>query len=145
MVVMSRMIREMKTIQLREIRGCIVGGCTAVIVDYILYTLLADVIGLMASKIISYIIGASVGFVINKFLAFHSKGFHISEILKYTALYSLSALMNSLINRGLIALDCGSLTAFLGATGVTTVINFLGQKFVVFRKATVMQAGMNQI
>lgn len=141
-VVMSRMIREMKTIQLKEIRGCIVGGSTAVLVDYILYTLLADAIGLVASKLVSYIIGASVGFVINKFLAFNSKGFHISEILKYAALYSLSALMNSLINRGLIALDCTSLIAFLGATGVTTIVNFLGQKFVVFRKTTIMQPGV---
>lgn len=139
---MSRMIREMKTIQLREVRGCIVGGCTAVLVDYILYTLLAESIGLMASKIVSYIIGASIGFVINKFLAFNSKGFHISEILKYAVLYEASALVNSLINRGLITLDCDALIAFLGATGVTTIINFLGQKFIVFRKTTVMQAGV---
>ncbi len=139
---MSRMIREMKTIQLGEIRGCIVGGCTAVLVDYILYTLLADAMGLVTSKVVSYVIGASVGFVINKFLAFHSKGFHISEILKYAALYGVSALMNAFINRGLLALDCVSLIAFLGATGVTTIINILGQKFLVFRKTTAMRVGV---
>jgi putative flippase GtrA len=139
---MSKMIRVMKTIQLREIRGCIVGGCTAVLVDYILYTLLVESAGLMASKIISYIIGASVGFVINKFLAFHSMGFHLSEILKYTVLYGISAVLNALINRGMISLDCIPLVAFLGATGITTIINFLGQKFIVFRKTTAMRAGI---
>lgn len=134
---MSRIVRGIKTIKIQEVCAYAISGTIAVIVDYILYLLLADLLGLVASKIVSYMIGATVGFVLNKIFAFHSKGFHMSEVLKYAALYSFSSIVNSLINRGMLTLGCTSLIAFLIATGSTTTINFLGQKFVVFRNVNV--------
>ena len=130
---MSTLVREIKSIKLQEIRGCIVGGCVAVLVDYIMYMLLMDELGVMSAKTVSYIIGASVGFVINKNLAFHSKGFLVSEIVKYIVLYGGSALLNAWINRNMVEEGYSPVSAFLTATAITTIVNFLGQKFVVFR------------
>ena len=134
---MSRVIRGIKTITIKEIGAYAMSGIIAVVVDYIFYLILSDALGLVMSKIVSYMIGATVGFVLNKFFSFHSRGFHISEILKYAVLYSFSAVINSLINRGLLSLEYASLISFIVATGSTTLVNFLGQKFVVFRNSAV--------
>ena len=56
------------------------------------------------------------------------------EIVKYCILYACSALINAGTNHLALKVFGIKLLAFLIATGVSTVINFLGQKFFVFRK-----------
>lgn len=119
--------------EVKEILRFLVGGGTAVIVDAVFYALLKQYINLSVAKAISYIFGAIVGFIINKLWTFQSKNFKISEILKYIVLYACSALINTAVNR-LVLLWGNTVFAFLCATGTSTMINFLGQKFVVFKK-----------
>ena len=120
---------------IREILKFLVGGGSAVLVDFITYRLLVfwgmDV---DISKLISYILGAAVGFVINKLWTFESRKFRVSEIVKYIILYACSALANNLVNTLTLKLFNIVLLAFLAATGTSTIINFLGQKFFVFTK-----------
>lgn len=112
----------------------LVGGGSAVITDALLYALLQGTLGVSAAKAVSYIAGAAVGFVINKLWTFQSKGFSSGEVVKYIILYAFSAGANTLVNRVVLDIFGSSVFAFLCATGTSTVINFLGQKFIVFRK-----------
>ena len=120
--------------KINEILKFLVGGGSAVITDAIVYILLKRYIDISAAKAISYISGAIVGFIINKFWTFDSKSFRFSEIYKYIVLYAFSAVANTLVNKVILLLFSNVPFAFLCATGVSTVINFLGQKFVVFKK-----------
>lgn len=112
-----------------------VGGGSAVITDYLIYKALLSVsINISLAKTISYICGAVTGFIINKLWTFESREFSKLEIAKYILLYTISAGVNAGINKGIILFSGIQLLAFLCATGVSTIINFLGQKFFVFVK-----------
>ncbi len=119
---------------IKEILKFIVGGGSAVITDAFLYALLKNALNISVAKAFSYIAGAAVGFIINKFWTFKSKRFKILEILKYIVLYICSACVNTIINTMVLHIVLNTVVAFLCATGASTVINFLGQKFIVFNK-----------
>lgn len=111
------------------------GGGSAVLVDFLVYNLLLFLgAETWAAKTVSYISGAVVGFIINKFWTFNSPEFHGSEIVKYIILYAVSAAANALVNSAVIAWLGWKIFAFLAATGTSTIMNFLGQKFFVFRR-----------
>ncbi len=121
--------------RLRELLRFLVGGGSAVAVDFLSYRLLL-LLGLAVNpaKAVSYVLGAAVGFLINKLWTFESKRFEPLEIVRYIALYAVSAAANTLVNHLVLGWLGYGLLAFLAATGVSTVMNFLGQKFFVFRK-----------
>ena len=119
---------------IKEILKFLVGGGSAVIVDAIVYAILKQHINISLAKAISYVTGAAVGFVINKLWTFESKRFKIDEVFKYIVLYVCSALANTGVNRLVLLIIPSTVFAFLCATGTSTIINFLGQKFFVFRK-----------
>ena len=122
-------------IKLKEILKFLVGGGSAVIVDYIIYKLLMYLgASVSFSKATSYITGAIVGFLINKLWTFESKHFSSIEIIKYIFLYTCSACANTVVNKFVLWLFYWELLAFLCATGTSTIINFIGQKFFVFKK-----------
>lgn len=118
----------------KEILKFCVGGGSAVVVDFVVYLFLKQHISVSVAKAISFVSGAAVGFVINKLWTFESKTFKPSEILKYILLYACSATANTLVNKGVLTLFNITVLAFLCATGVSTIMNFLGQKFFVFKK-----------
>jgi len=122
-------------IKKKELLRFLVGGGSAVVTDFIAYKLLM-LAGLdrNLSKAISFILGSAVGFVINKCWTFESKGFSGREILRYVILYSCTAAINTLVNKIALMIVPVEVLGFLCATGVSTVLNFLGQKFFVFRK-----------
>lgn len=123
-----------KRINTKEIVCFLIGGGSAVITDYVLYYFLKIYLNISISKALSYIAGAIVGFIINKIWTFESKNFSYGEIVRYCILYFCSAIVNTLVNKGVIFIFNISILAFLCATGVSTIMNFLGQKFFVFRK-----------
>lgn len=124
--------RENK-IQVKELLRFLVGGGSAVVIDYIVYKVLMIVgLDMSVAKGISYVCGAAVGFIINKLWTFESKGFSKKEIVRYIILYACSACINAGVNKLVVWIVGIQVFAFLCATGVSTVINFLGQKFFVF-------------
>lgn len=123
-----------KEIELKELLKFLIGGGTAVLVDAVVYALLKQIISISTAKTSSYIAGAIVGFLINKFWTFESKGGNIDEIWKYALLYLFSALANTIVNHVVLCIVTNVLFAFLCATATSTVINFIGQKFFVFSK-----------
>jgi len=119
----------------KEILKFLVGGGTAVIIDFLVYKILMIVgIERTIAKTISFICGSIVGFIINKYWTFKSPKFQIKEILKYTILYIITAFINSQVNKYTLLLFGSEFFAFLCATGVSTILNFLGQKFLIFTR-----------
>ena len=118
----------------KEISKFFVGGGTAVIVDFLTYKIFM-ILGIerTVAKTLSFICGSIVGFIINKYWTFKSPKFQRKEILKYTVLYIVTAFINSQVNKYTLLLFGSEMFAFLCATGVSTVLNFLGQKFLIFR------------
>ncbi len=121
--------------KIKEILKFCVGGGSAVLVDFLVYRLLDGYMSVLWAKGISYVAGAIVGFIINKLWTFESKKFKFSEIIKYIILYAFSSVVNTLVNKFVLYLFTSVVFAFLCATGTSTIINFLGQKFFVFRKS----------
>lgn len=122
------------SIKTKELFRFLIGGGTGVITDYIVYRILLSMnIDISISKTVSFICGSIVGFIINKLWTFESKSFIKSEIYRYIILYSITAIINSLINNLAIYVIGIQFIAFLCATGTSTVLNFLGQKFFVFK------------
>lgn len=117
----------------QEILKFLVGGGTAVLVDFFTYKLFM-LIGMerTIAKTLSFICGSMVGFIINKYWTFKSSKFQINEILKYSILYIVTAFINSQVNKYILMLFNSEWFAFLCATGVSTILNFLGQKFLIF-------------
>lgn len=126
---------DFKEIKCKELLRFLVGGGSAVVVDFIGYRLLVALgVDMSVSKAVSYVLGAAVGFVINKFWTFECKELSVNEIVRYIILYLCSAMINAGVNFVVVKLFQVTLLAFLCATAVSTIINFLGQKFYVFSK-----------
>lgn len=123
-----------KTFKIKEILKFCVGGGSAVLVDFLLYRLLDGYMPVTWAKALSYIAGAIVGFIINKLWTFESKKFKYSEIIRYVILYAFSSVVNTFVNKLILHLFSSVTFAFLCATGTSTILNFLGQKFFVFYK-----------
>ena len=124
---------------LRQVsRFVVIGGLSAA-TDFACYTLLLGSAGLSTSpaKGVSYLAGMVVGFFGNKFWTFQSRRRAVSEPLLYVAWYSVTLAVNMLTNALLLAVlgPQATLPAFLVATGLTTVLNFLGLRLVAFRRA----------
>lgn len=111
----------------------------SVAIDFVVYRLLVTQAGYQndLAKASGYLSGLVFGFFLNKLWTFESRKARLSEPLLYLAVYSVTFLLNLAINRGILAW-LGESTmplAFLTATGVSTVCNFVGLRLVAFRKA----------
>lgn len=117
----------------KEILRFLVAGICAVGTDFGGYYLLLNFWNHNASKMCSFLLGTLVAFVINKYWTFERLERNTSEIWKFGILYASSLGANILINHLILSVTELSLIAFLCATGTSTIINFLGQKFWVFK------------
>ncbi|MCF8465259.1 MAG: GtrA family protein [Flavobacteriales bacterium] len=126
-------------------------GVLAVLVDLSCYYLLLQVIpekllgaipNETVAKSISFLCGMSVTYSLNKLWTWKKKDKSKSRMAKFVALYGFSLVMNVAVNSSLLFLlhhfsDVLDLPykyfiAFVGATGFSAVMNFIGQKFWVF-------------
>ncbi len=118
----------------RELLFFIISGCSAVLTDLVFYFLLVDFLGHNIAKAISFILGSVVAFILNKYLTFKKKESSLTEIIKFIILYALTLGANVMVNHGVIlVIPEYKIFAFLCATGTSTVLNYIGQKFWVFK------------
>lgn len=120
----------------RQVLRFLVAGGSAVGTDALVYFLLVGV-GFEKSfaKGLSFLSGTVVAYVINKFWTFERPERSLAEVFKFALLYGFTLGVNVGVNALVLALLPGQITlAFLCATGTSTVLNFLGQKFFVFRR-----------
>lgn len=110
------------------------GVCTAV--DFIIYMALGK-LGLATGfeKTISTTAACVLGFFINRAWTFRYQGETGVRIpLKYAAAQLCNIGVNTLVNRAVRALGGGMILAFIAATGCGMVVNFILQKFWVFKE-----------
>ena len=126
----------------KQIKKFIICGICAVCIDCLVYFLLSKFINITLSKGISFITGTFFAYILNKYYTFEKRKKSFMEIVNFFILYSISLFVNVYINKFSLIL-IGSLSildfqmnktiAFILATGTSTVINFIGQKFWVFK------------
>ena len=118
----------------REMSRFLVAGFCAVGTDMGSYFLLLKVLPHDYSKGISFLLGTIIAYFINKYWTFEKKTKSYGELGKFAALYLSTLGANVLVNRIVLNLFQRTLLAFLLATGVSTILNFIGQKWWVFKR-----------
>src|SRR5690606_41917486 len=114
-------------------------GSLTVLVDLGFYTLL-NFLGVSSfdiNKAISFIIGTLFAYVANRFWTFSHT--NAPGKLHYFFLLYLSSLVVNVTANGILIRIFGEIEpwifiAFIIATGMSAVMNFLGMKFIVFKK-----------
>jgi len=116
----------------RELNKFLYAGLAAVGTDLLVYYLLLNLLSSEVSKGISFMIGSVVAFIINKYWTFKKPEKSYKEMILFGVLYSTTLGLNVMTNK--IVLDYTSmvLVSFLVATGISTILNFVGQKWWVF-------------
>lgn len=133
----------MKSSVLSELKKFLAVGMIAVCLDWGIYLALTNFFGVGAipSKGLSYVIGTIFAFIANGQLVFQSDLAPLN-FLKHLLLYTFSLLVNTLLfaywesnfsfeSRIILS------AALLTSTFVSTVINFVGMRFWVFKKRSV--------
>lgn len=119
----------------KEIFRYLVAGLSAVATDLILYYLLLNIISYAPSKAVSFLGGTAVAFFINKYWTFEKKEKSLKEVIGFLCLYLSTLVINVLVNKLSIFIFPGWIFfAFLAATGTSTILNFIGQKWFIFKK-----------
>lgn len=128
-------------------------GVLAVLVDLCCYYLLLNLLpeklltvvsNEAVSKCISFLCGMTVTYSLNKLWTWKKRDRSKMRMVKFSALYGFSLGMNVASNSfflfilhqnsDIIDLPYKYLIAFVGATGLSACINFVGQKFWVFKE-----------
>ena len=117
----------------KEMKRFLVAGLSAVGTDLITYYIMLNFLHHDIAKAISFLIGTVVAFVINKYWTFEKNEKSYKEMMKFGVLYSVTLGANVMTNNVVLEYTNIVFLAFLIATGISTVLNFIGQKSCVFR------------
>ena len=117
----------------KEIPRFIIAGISAVFTDLISYIALLNFLQHDYAKTISFILGSVVAFNVNKYWTFERYLNSKYEIIKFIMLYATTLCLNIFTNRLSLELTDMILLSFFVATAISTMINFTGQKFWVFK------------
>jgi putative flippase GtrA len=121
----------------RDIQRFIIVGCSTVLLDCVCYFLLFQ-FGLKSSfsKGVSFTIGAIFAYVANKNFTFKNKNYGVIQFSSFILLYFTTLLVNVIINESILGLFSSTslslIIAFMSATLVSALLNFLGMKYLVF-------------
>jgi putative flippase GtrA len=116
----------------------VVVGVGTMLLDFCTYrTLLALGVIVSPAKAAGFVVGTTASYLLNRSWTFRSTVGH-SAVVGFLALYGVTLLVNVGVNRLLLA-TFGDWTyrieaAFLGAQAVTSALNFLGMRYLVFAR-----------
>ncbi len=122
---------------LAELLRFVVVGVSAVATDFCVYFAIIHFspgFSPSIAKAISFIAGACISFVANRGFVFRAEGRASKQIVPFTLLYLVSLGLNNAVNFVALALLAPKVVAWFLATGTSTVSNFVGMKFIVFKK-----------
>jgi len=106
----------------------------AIATDTLVYFLLLNFLSPSIAKTISFLAGTFIAFIVNKRWTFERSGRSLGEGLKLAILYLLTLGLNVGVNHfALFLIPGANILAFFAATGMSTIINFIGQTKWVFR------------
>ena len=120
-------------------------GIVSFIIDFTFYNIFfyAFKIDVNLSKAFSYIMGFINSYVFNKKITFKSKAKGFREPIAFLFLYLSSMVVNYFTHKFLIEFYSGYIP-FFGATSLSVIINFLGLKFLVFKKINPVKRKSNR-
>lgn len=123
-----------ETPSFKQIFRFLIVGSGNVATDALSYSLMIPWMPVDAAKASSFVLGALFGFVLNRQWTFQSPGHPARQLPVYAVVYFTSFCANVGVNHALLRWFPGQFTiAFLIATLVSTGMNFMGMKFLVFR------------
>ncbi|MCT7433180.1 GtrA family protein [Aliarcobacter cryaerophilus] len=117
----------------KELKRFLIAGFSAVATDLVTYYILLNFLSHDVAKAISFLLGTILAFIVNKYWTFEKHDKSYIEIVQFAILYTITLGANVVTNKLVLEQMDSILFAFLFATGVSTVLNFLGQKFWVFK------------
>ena len=117
----------------KELLRFILAWLFAVLVDLISYFSLLNYFTPNLSKVFSFMAGTFVAYIINKFWTFKKKQKSYLETIKFSLLYTFTMFCNVIINKVSLNYSQFIFLSFIIATGFSTILNFLGQKYWVFK------------
>jgi len=122
----------------RQLIYFLIIGLSSTLLAYIVYRLLMFELPIPIANALAYISGVCFSFFLNKKISFSDKK-KISPrlVLKYVGLYSLTLIINVIINTTMLkflsGIDSRVEISFLLAIFTSTLLNFTGLKYFVFR------------
>ncbi len=145
------MIKEVSPLKKQLVKFTLI-GLLAVSVDLLCYFILLNllpakpfqIIGNEAiAKSISFMCGMTVTYFFNKYWTWKKKDRSGKRVVKFAVLYGIALLINVGSNsallyvlhqyRNLVDLPFKYFIAFVGASGLSASVSFMGQKFWVFK------------
>mgnify|MGYP005993621417 FL=1 len=117
----------------KQFKRFLVAGSCAVATDLTTYYITINFLNYDISKTISFILGTVVAFIINKYWTFEKYEKSFKQIFHFSILYISTLFANIYTNRLILEITEFVFFAFIFATTVSTVLNFIGQKWWVFR------------
>ena len=118
-----------------EIYRFLIVGICSVSIDFIFYYFFIyfDFFDPNNSKRISFIIGAIFAFYANRNYVFRVNQKKFSQYIMFSILYFTSFILNSIVHDYIYLISNLTFVSFLCATMVSTITNFTGQKFLIFK------------
>lgn len=117
-----------------EILLFIVIGGLATIVDFIIYSYLLTFFSINISKLISMLSSSLFSYFMNKIFTFNKgKNYNSKYLLKYYIVFLINLLTNISVNYYICKWTSIKILAFILATLFGVIVNFIGQKFYVFK------------
>ena len=111
----------------------IIGGL-ATTIDFIIYSYLLDFISINFSKFISMLVSSLFSYFMNKIFTFNKgKNYNSKYLIKFYIIFLLNLLTNIFVNYYVYKWTSIKILAFILATLFGMIVNFIGQKFVVFK------------
>lgn len=112
----------------------IVIGGFATMIDFIVYSYLLNFFSINISKFISMLSSSLFSYFMNKIFTFNKgKNYNIKYLIKFYIIFLLNLLTNIFINYCIYKWTSIKILAFILATLFGMTVNFIGQKFFVFK------------
>lgn len=111
----------------------LIGGL-ATTIDFVIYNYLFTFFSINISKLISMLSSSLFSYFTNKIFTFNKgKNYNQKYLIKFYIIFLLNLLTNIFVNYYVYKLTSVKLLAFILATLFGMTVNFIGQKFFVFK------------
>ena len=111
----------------------IIGGL-ATTIDFVIYNYLFSFFSINASKLISMLSSSLFSYFMNKIFTFNKgKNYNSKYLIKFYIIFLLNLLTNIFVNYYVYKWTSIKILAFILATLFGMIVNFIGQKFYVFK------------
>lgn len=113
----------------------LVGG-SSTLIDFIIYLLLSMHLDITISKVLSMVVASFFSYMVNKKWTFVYDGkTNFNLIFKYIFSQLINISVNTFVNTFIYNWLGLKIIAFVIATGVAMIVNYLLQKFLVFKRS----------